>query len=1056
MTRARRWWFCLLLGAACVVAGQAGFAQTVTTGTVSGSVKDAQGGVLPGTTVVALHVPTGTSYETVSGPDGRYQFLNVRVGGPYTVTASLGGFRDQSLSDLMVALGETKFVDFTLQIATLVETIEVTAQSPLIDTSRAGSAANISSEIKETLPTINRGIPDIVRISPMFNSQGGSGGDGASVVSVAGMSYRYNSLQIDGAANNDLFGLASSAGAPGGTAETQPISLDAIQEIQLVVSPYDVRQGGFAGGGMNAITKSGSNEFHGTAFFYGRNQDWVGEVNSAYVLPGGNPKVSTFKEKQGGGSIGGPISRNRAFFFGTLDYGRRSRPTGYSVSSTGQQFGNEALVDRFLADLKNLYGYDPGPDPKSEFIRATNSDKYFVRTDFNLARNHQLTVRDNYITAFNDIGTPSLTTYRMADNFYRYVSNTNSVVTQLNSTFGKGVNELRVTYTRVRDHREHAFDQPDFPQVTVTIAPSRNVVAGTEQFSARNAIDQDIIELNDAYTMLKGSHTITIGTHNEFLKLKNLFIRDNFGTYNFSSLENFEAGFSQQYDRSFSATSDPQQAAKFRVNQWGLYAGDQWRTKARLTLTYGLRVDIPRYPTKPTANPVAVSNFGYATDVVPNGVEWSPRIGFNWDTRGNGSEQIRGGVGMFTGRPAYVWISNQFANTGIDFNRIGASFNTANRIPFVKDPYNQPTTVTGATAGSFVNEIDVIDPDFKYPAILRGNIAWDRQLPWWGMIATAELLLTNTVQDIKYQNLNFVQNTSVTGVGGRPFFQRKISTLSDVILLENTTKGSGWNLALEVRRPFSKGFMFSGSYSYGEAKSIMDGTSDQAASNWGNVYTPGNPNDVPLARSNFDPGHRINLTGAYDIPLGKGFRTTVSAFYSGQSGRPYTLTTNRDVNGDNRGTNDLLYIPASAAELTFIGGTYQDFMNYINGDPCLASYVGEIIPRNACRAPWINTFDLKVNFQLPYRKVRTEITLDVLNMINLVDSKSGLFPYTVFGQVTQFQPVPTTVTATAPLTGYNISGILLPNFTVPTGEAGYVRDDLRSRWQLQLGARIRF
>jgi len=230
----------------------------------------------------------------------------------------------------------------------------------------------------------------------------------------------------------------------------------------------------------------------------------------------------------------------------------------------------------------------------------------------------------------------------------------------------------------------------------------------------------------------------------------------------------------------------------------------------------------------------------------------------------------------------------------------------------------------------------------------------------------------------------------------------------------------------------------------------MDGTSDQAASNWGNVYTPGNPNDVPLARSNFDPGHRVNLTGAYDIPLGKGFKTTVSAFYSGQSGRPYTLTTNRDVQGDNRGTNDLLYIPASPTELTFAGGTYQDFMNFINGDPCLADYVGQIIPRNACRAPWTNTFDGRVNLQLPYRKVRTEITLDVLNMINLVNTKNGLFQYTSFGQISQFQPVPTTVTATVPLTGYNISAIMAPTFT------RWLRDDLRSRWQIQLGARFRF
>ena len=357
---------------------------------------------------------------------------------------------------MTVALGQNQVADFTLQLASVTETVEVTAQTPIIDTSRAGAADNISDAVKDLLPTITRSIPDIVRINPMFNSQGSGAGDGASVVSVAGTSFRYNGLQIDGAANNDLFGLASSAGAPGGTAETQPISLDAIQEIQLVVSPYDVRQGGFAGGGINAITKTGSNDFHGTAFFYGRNQDWVGKGVD-------NRAVSTFKDKQGGGSLGGPIVHNKAFFFGTVDYGRKARPSGVSVSGSGQNFGNDALVQRYLNDLQTLYGYTPGPDPTGEFTKATNSNKYFARFDMNVAKNHQLTIRDNYISALNDIGYPSLSRFITPDLYYRYISKTNSAVGQLNSTFGRGVNELRIAYTRVRDHRAHAFDQPRLP-----------------------------------------------------------------------------------------------------------------------------------------------------------------------------------------------------------------------------------------------------------------------------------------------------------------------------------------------------------------------------------------------------------------------------------------------------------------------------------------------------------------------------------------------------------------------------------------------------------------
>jgi hypothetical protein len=1028
--------FCLALICAAPLA-----AQTVTTGNIAGTVTDAQGGVLPGATVVAVHNDTGTTYEAVTGTDGRYNILNVRVGG-YTIAVNMQGFREQKQERLAVELGAERTADFKLQLATVSETVDVIATSPMIDLSRAGTADNIPNEVKENLPTITRSLADIVRISPMFNAQGGSAGDQASVVSVAGNSPRYNGLQIDGAANNDLFGLASSAGAPGGTAETQPISLDAIQEIQLVVSPYDVRQGGFTGGGINAVTKSGTNSVRGTAFYFTRNQNWVGKGITGR-------EISTLEDKQGGGSIGGPIVKNRAFFFGTADYGRKERPTGFSVNQGGQTTGNEALVSQFASLLQSRYGYTIPGDPLGEFTKLTNSDKYFVRGDVNVAKGHQLTVRHNYIDAFNDIMSTTLNNYRLPDAGYRYFSSTNSTVGQLNSQVGNGVNELRLTLTRVRDHRGSSLGAAPFPAIRVTLAPGFDVNAGTENFSGRNAIDQDIIELNDAFTLIQGRHTLTFGTHNEFLDLSNLFIRDAFGSYRFSSLANFEAGLAQGFDRSFSATSDPAQRAAFKVRQWGFYVGDQWRVRPDVTLTFGVRIDAPTYPEKPSANPIAVANFGFATDVVPNQVQVAPRAGFNWDISGNGTEQIRGGAGLFTGRPAYVWISNQFGNTGIDFSRIGASFNTANRIPFVADPFGQPTTVTGAPAGSFTNEIDVIDPDFKYPSILRGNVGYDRELGA-GFTGTFDFVFSRTIKDIAYENLNFVQNPAVTGVGGRPFFMRRFSTLSDVILLKNTNKGHTWNAAAEVRRPFNNGLYLNGSYSYGVAKSIMDGTSDQAASNWGNVYTPGDPNNVPLARSNFDPGHRITLAATYEMPFARVVKPVVSVFYSGQSGRPYTLTYNNDANGDNRFTNDLVYIPTASDPLTYSGGTYNDLLAFVNGDSCLADYIGQIIPRNACRVSWQNTLDGRFAIQLPYKRYRAEITLDALNLINLIDSKSGLFEFEPFGQDTRIGTVPTTVTATNPLTGYNIASLTSPTFT------RFLRDDLRSRWQIQLGARVRF
>jgi hypothetical protein len=1019
-------------------------AQTVTTGNITGTVTDAQGGVLPGANVTAVHTDTGTSYEAVTGADGRYSILNVRVG-IYTIAANMSGFRDQKQDKIQVQLGAEQTADFKLALASVSETGEVVANTPMIDLSRAGTADNIPNAVKENLPTISRSLTDIVRISPMFNTfGGGSGADSGSVVSVAGSSYRYNSVQIDGAANNDLFGLASSAGVPGGTAETQPVSLDAIQEIQLVVSPYDVRQGGFSGGGINAITKSGTNSLHGTGFFFGRNQDWVGKGVS-------NAKISSFKHKQGGGSVGGPIMKNRAFFFGTADYERKQRPTGFSVGATGQQFREPALFNRFVADLKSLYNYTPGDNPGGEFPRNTNNDKYFVRGDFNVAKGHQLTIRNNYIDAFNDIGVPSTTFFKTPDNYYRYVSKTNSTVAQLNSQFGKGVNELRVTLTRVRDHRESPIGNPPFPQITVTLAPGVSVQAGTEQFSARNAINQDIVELNDAYTLMKGKHTLTLGTHNEFLDLSNLFIRDNFGTYTFTGIDTFERGVAQSFNRSFSATSDPLQTAAFTVRQLGFYAGDQWRTRSNLTVTYGIRVDAPTFPTKPNANPASVANFGFATDVVPSHVEWSPRAGFNYDLSGEGRRQVRAGIGLFTGRPAYVWLSNQYGNTGVDFTRIGANNNVANAIPFLTNPLAQPTTVTGAIATStFSNEIDMIDPNFKFPSVLRGNGGFDHALPG-GFYGTADVVWSKTLEDIKYENLNFVQVPGATGIGGRPLFVRKVAALSDAILLENTSKGYTWNASYEVRRPFTNGLFIQGSYSYGVAKSIMDGTSDQAASNWGFVYVPGNPNDAPLSRSVFDPGHRVTLTANYDIPFLTAVRPAVSFFYAGQSGRPYTLVySNSDVNGDGRNTNDLVYIPTATDALTYTGGTYSDLINWINGDPCLGQYVGQIVPRNACRSPWTNTLDAKFKVDLPYKRYKTEISLDVLNLMNVFDRFSGVINYSSNNEILQPVTIPASPTAASPVTGYNIGTLVSQTFT------RFNRDDLRSRWQIQLGARVRF
>ncbi len=1013
---------------------QPGYGQTVTTGTINGVATDQQGAVLPGVTVEAIHQPTGTVYAATTDGEGRFNLLNVRVGGPYQVTARLSGFRERQVGDVQVALGEAREVNFQLPLATLTETVTVTAEVPLLDASRAGTASNVSREAIETLPTIGRSLFDFARVSPHFTPIALN--NDPSSISVAGQNNRYNNMQIDGAVNNDVFGLAAS-GTPGGQTESEPVSLDAIQELQLVVSPYDVRQGMFAGGGINAITRSGTNDISGTAYYFGRNQSLVGES------PTGTP-IADFNSHEFGGSVGGAFVRNRAFYFANVDMGRRDTPSGFSINGSGQQFGFAPEAQRFLDILRNRYNYNPGDT--SEFIRDTQNDKVFFRTDFNLASGQLLTIRHNYIDAVNDIANQvSNTRYTFPDNIYRFSSNTNSTVGQLNSVFGRAVNELRVTYQRQRDRRG---GQPDeerpFPSVEVRVpdGASNFLRAGRENFSSANELDQDVIEVTNDYTRVWGNHAVVIGTHNEFFRFRNLFIRDAFGTYRFASLDLFEQGLAQQYDYSFSVTGDPQQAARFKVYQFGAYVGDQWRPSDRLTASFGVRLDLPTFPDEPTANPTAEGIYGFATNVVPNQQLWSPRAGITYSVNQDRNEQVRAGLGLFTGRTPYVWLSNQYGNTGIEFRRIAVFENAANRIPFSPDATAQPTTIPGATVAT--NEVDVIDPDYKYPNLIRGNAAYDREL-LGGWIGTAEFLFSKTVKDIKYRNLNLRQTG--TRLDGRPLWGRVNTQFSDVILLENTDEGHSWTLTFEGRRTFSAGWFANASYTYGQAWSIMDGTSSQAASNWGNVYVPGDPNDAPLTRSNFDPGHRINLALSREFRIG-GAGAFFGTFYSGQSGRPYSLNFSNDFNGDGRTTNDLLYIPASAGEVAFTGGTFDQFMAFINSEECYADFIGQIHERNACRAPWINTWDLRFGVNLPTGgRTRTELTFDLSNLTNLFDGGRGLLEYANFNDILVAS---TSVNATTGATTYNIASLTNPNFT------RFTRDDLKSRWQGKFGVRVRF
>jgi len=1051
------------------------FGQGITTASFSGSVSDKNGDALPGAVINAVHEPTGTQYSTVTRANGTFKILNVRVGGPYEVTATMTGFKTQKDGNIFLKIGEDYELVFTLSLDTVEETLVVVAESnPIINPSRTGAQSNVSEEALEKLPSISRSFEDYARTNPYFSSTAFNSGDGS--ITVAGRSNRYNTILIDGAVNNDLFGL-SATGAPGGQAEAPFISLDALQEVQLLVAPYDIRQSGFSGGGVNAVTRSGTNTLEGSVFYFFRSDDYIGDGPS-------DTPFGQLDDKQIGFRVGGPIIKDKVFFFANYERRRKAQPNGWAVrdgvwdnntlvsdtNGSGQNFGHVDDITEIRNTLINKYGYDPGG--LSDLTRDTDSDSAFIRFDFNLG-NHQVTFRHNLVDAQNLRTGNDNNTWQFSGNHQDFPSETNSTVLQVNSTFGDFYNEGRISYTTVRDRRK-GIGNP-FPWVEIESlsgpngVPRAEVEFGTERFSTANSLDQDVLEITNDLTFFKGNHTITIGTHNEIFAFDNLFIREQFGSYEFANMEDFRNGWARSYNVSFSSLDlnndgvvddkddvngdgkideadgwNRNKSAAFDVQQLGFYAGDQWAITPNFNLTLGVRVDAPFFPDTPTRNPIA-EEFGYRTDTTADGnLLWSPRIGFNWDITGDSKNQLRGGAGYFTGRSPYVWISNQYSNTGIEFTRISVSISRNdvdenNHVEFNPDPFNQPTNIPGAGG----NEINLIDENFELPQIRRWNLAYDRDLDLWGMIATIEYIYSENINDIVYRNLNWTPNGE-TLFDGRPLLSRVNNDLRDVILLDNTDEGSQTNWSVKIEKPFRDGLWWSASYVNGKSESVNDGTSSQARSNWRFNPVGTNSNNPELGTSNYEVEHRINFAASYKFGFEKA-PTTVSMFYNAQSGRPYSSTFRFDVNGD-RESNDLMYVPASSDEVIITGGTWEEFNAYIDADEGLSNARGSVVKRNASNAPWQRTLDVRFTQDVRLKRYQFQLTWDIINLFNLLDSDDGELLY-----VTNNSVSPVRYDGIDDATGKPIYNLQL---TDP--DQRFTSDNTRSRWAMQFGARFTF
>jgi outer membrane receptor for ferrienterochelin and colicin len=1044
--------FFIVAACALIALTPATFAQ-VTTGSLTGSVMAADGSALPGVTIEAVHVPTGTRYSDVTGGNGRFTIPNVRVGGPYRVTAVLEGFRDAVTESVTVPLGSAADVPLTLQLATVSEAITVTATTDdIINPSRTGATSAVSEEQLETLPTVNRTLQDFARTNPYVNVDPQD--FSATRMTVAGKNNRYNSISIDGAVNNDLFGLADT-GTPGGQADALAISLDAIQEIQVAVSPYDVRQGGFTGGGINAITRSGTNDFEGSVFYSKRDPSFVGEGPF-------EQEVSQFDAEQYGGRLGGRILRDRLFFFINGESSDRAEQDDYTGDGSipGSSYRNPADLVTVRNFLIEQFDYDPGD--LGDLPRTKSSENLFGRVDWNVNNSNQFTIRHNYVEASNDVIQDRNTTrFRFPLSTYFFADETNSTVAQLNSTFGgSAFNEARVNFTTIRDARTTPGLFPGI-EIGGTGPRAADIIAGAEQFSTANSLDQDILEITDDFTFLKGNHTFTLGTHNELFEFANVFMSSAFGHYYFPTIADFLAVNPSRYF--FTYNEGGVNPGEFQVNQYGLYASDQWIVRPNLTLTFGLRADMTEYPDSPAFNPIIQNATGFNSSATPDdSPTFSPRFGFNWQI--GETSQLRGGVGVFAGRTPYVWVSNAYAGTGIGQISIECS-KPACTPTFVEDPFNQPTNFP---SGGAAFAASITDPDFKAPRLWRTTLGYDRMLPF-GINGTVEVLYSKTIEDVYYNNVNY-DETGVSPLDGRPRYTRRANNgVTNAFLLTNTDLGDQLMGSIQLNKRFGNLFTLATSYAHQDANSAFDGGSSTASSNWGFHHTKGDIYEPELSRSAYETTHRFNLSGTVDFQTGF-LSHAIGLYYNVQSGRPYSLMFGTDINGDGSSTNDLLFVPenvilcpATATGVSAAGpctrvsggtttqvtpldsGIFYDFLRTAGIDDR-----GRILDRYELTEPWTRQMDLHYDLGLPaFAGVRTMLTADVTNILAILDKDNGNVRFVAnqnYTPVTFLGIDPTTQT---PVYRERAAGSVDPNeqFTTATD---------RSRWQARLGVRVSF
>lgn len=1061
-----------------------GHAQSVTTGAAGGTITDQNGMPLANASIVFTYEPTGFRVSGITNERGLFNMQGLQPGG-YTVQISLIGYRTETRQNVMISLGRSFRLDASLeQTAVELEPLVVQADqlSAEFSPARTGTATTINEQQLSDLPTLNRRFTDLAKLTPQIVATDANGGLGLSVV---GQNNRYNTIQIDGSTVNDRFGLGAT-GAAGGQAGGKPIGYEAVKEYQVLLAPYDVRQGNFTGALINAITKSGGNDWFGSAFGFFRDQSLAGDPLSD----------SEFSNYQFGGSIGGPIVRDQAFFFGNAEFQIATTPaTGPYVGAPSSISGVQPDQGSIDAMNQVLGSYGLAAGSGAQVSNDNPLTNLTVRADWSLGDNSRLVFRYSYNRAafdvFNRTTSTSNPAFRYDNNGYQFTNNTSNPSLQWFTNFSNGnANEFRVSYNRIRDERDPNVAEP---QVTVngftnTAGEDHGIRTGSEQFSQGNRLDQDIVELTDNFTFApKGDHTITIGTRNEFYKLTNLFAQSSFGVYTFPDLAAFQSGAVNDasfYIVSGSLSGGPVLPAKFSSAQFGLYAQDQWQISPQFSLTGGLRVDIPVFFDQPEYAAQVNSDFG-DPDVPSGQILWNPRLGFNWDINAEQTQQLRGGIGIFTGNPAFVWMSNAYSNngTGIGILQCGST-NPNGQVPgFNPDPFSQNLScvdpVTGDPSvgigdGTFLGEIDLIGGDTKYPQVMRTNLAYDRRLPA-DFLLTLEGIYTKGVNDYFIVNRNFANGDGAasgidpqtgrvlygtindTGRADTDYFRSEVygTGSTGVFELLNTSANYSYNLTVGLQKFVGPDLRLAGAYTYSKAKDVQSFTSSRATSNWrfGRVTSGDQLVDEALT-SSFDRPNKVTLSGTYEFPW-KNWPTQISLIYIGFSGTPYTYISGGssgrgDLNADGINLNDPVYVITGPSDPLMQWNDPADAVAYdalISANSCLSDQRGKLMERNSCRNPWQNFLDLSITQGLPAiaGNNRFSVQLGIFNLLNLLNNDWGQIE-TAGGGVFFTQTIVRVTDAVGVVPNFDYSG--------PTPEDTFVNNgDNRNSWQLQLMVR---